>query len=51
MKQPAPARLPIVNALRESAKASSSPVAGSQKPQSKRTRPQKKKKPEISPTP
>ncbi|PKK46817.1 hypothetical protein CI102_11007 [Trichoderma harzianum] len=50
-KQPAPARLPIVNALRESAKASSSPVAGSPKPKPKRARPQKKKKPEIPPVP
>ncbi|KAL6816291.1 hypothetical protein V8C40DRAFT_277248 [Trichoderma camerunense] len=50
-KQPAPVRLPIVNALRESAKASSSPVAGSPKPKPKRARPQKKKKPEIPPTP
>ncbi|QYT02170.1 hypothetical protein H0G86_009176 [Trichoderma simmonsii] len=50
-KQPAPARLPIVNALRESAKASGSPVAGSPKPKPKRARPQKKKKPEIPPAP
>ncbi|KAM6485928.1 hypothetical protein HDV62DRAFT_262726 [Trichoderma sp. SZMC 28011] len=50
-KQPAPARLPIVNALRESAKASSSPVASSEKPKPKRKRPQKKVKPEIPPVP
>lgn len=50
-KQPAPARLPIVNALRESAKSSSSPVAGSEKPKPKRKRPQKKVKPEIPPIP
>ncbi|KAL6693993.1 hypothetical protein J3F84DRAFT_395715 [Trichoderma pleuroticola] len=51
-KRPAPpVRLPLVSALRESAKASSSPVAGSQKPKPKRARPQKKKKPEIPPAP
>ncbi|KAF3076200.1 hypothetical protein CFAM422_001539 [Trichoderma lentiforme] len=51
-KQPAPARLAIVNALRESAKASSSPVAGSEKPKPKCKRPQKKTvKPEMPPGP
>ncbi|PNP51390.1 hypothetical protein THARTR1_08040 [Trichoderma harzianum] len=51
-KRPAPpVRLPLVSALRESAKASSSPVAGSQKPKPKRARPQKKKKPGIPPAP
>ncbi|KAL7911775.1 hypothetical protein GGI35DRAFT_298493 [Trichoderma velutinum] len=48
-KRPAAARLPIVNALKESAKASSSPLAASQKPKPKRTRPQKKAKPEKPP--
>ncbi|KAL6818360.1 hypothetical protein GGI42DRAFT_338155 [Trichoderma sp. SZMC 28013] len=50
-KRPAPVRLPIVNALKESAKASSSPAAGPQRPKPKRARPQKKKKPEIPPAP
>ncbi|KAK4085106.1 uncharacterized protein Triagg1_96 [Trichoderma aggressivum f. europaeum] len=50
-KRPAPVRLPIVNALKESAKASSSPATSSQRPKSKRARPQKKKKPEIPPAP
>ncbi|KKO96404.1 hypothetical protein THAR02_11495, partial [Trichoderma harzianum] len=50
-KQPAPARLPIVNALRESAKASSSPAAGPKRPKPKRARTQKKKKPEIPSAP
>ncbi|KAL7954882.1 hypothetical protein V8C34DRAFT_316927 [Trichoderma compactum] len=50
-KRPAPVRLPIVNALKESAKASSSPATGPQRPKPKRARPQKKKKPEIPPSP
>ncbi|KAJ4854934.1 uncharacterized protein T069G_10492 [Trichoderma breve] len=50
-KQPVPVRLPIVSALKESAKASSSPVTGSEKPKPKRKRPQKKVQPEIPPAP